>query len=194
MMSATSRSMSRSRSVAFVALSVALMAVSAWISVPLGPVPFTLQTFVAIFVLVCLPPAQAVATMACYVLMGTVGLPVFSGMRGGLGVIMGPTGGYLWGYLVAALAVWAVRAGAHTGNRGQSVQHDVAVAAILLVVSYACGWLQLMLVTGMGPAAAAAAGVAPFVIVDVVKAAVAVATARAVRRAVGSVRGTAKQS
>ena len=195
---ASSHTNSRSRFVAFVGLSVALIAVSAWITVPLGPVPFTLQTFAVIFVLVCLPPKQAIATIACYLLMGALGLPVFSGMRGGLGVLMGPTGGYLWGYLGAALLVWALRAivGARSSNRAVSsdsypIGVDVAIAAVLLVTSYLCGWLQLAFVSGMGLTAAFAAGVAPFIIVDILKAVVAVPAARAVRRAIGLARATA---
>lgn len=94
----------RTRSVAFVGLTIAIMAVSAWVTVPLGPVPFTLQMFAITFAIVVLRPKEAIAAIAGYLLLGAVGVPVFSGMRGGLGVLAGPTGGFLWGYLLGVSA------------------------------------------------------------------------------------------
>ena len=94
----------RTRSLAFVGLSIAIMAVSAWVTVPLGPVPFTLQMFALVFAIVVLTPRECIAAVTGYLLLGAVGLPVFSGMRGGIGVLAGPTGGFLWGYLLGAAA------------------------------------------------------------------------------------------
>lgn len=114
----------RTRSLAFVGLSIAIMAVSAWVTVPLGPVPFTLQMFALVFAIVVLTPRECIAAVTGYLLLGAVGLPVFSGMRGGIGVLAGPTGGFLWGYLLgaaaAALLLWVVRqrVAANAGARG----------------------------------------------------------------------------
>ena len=106
-------SLSRTRSIAFVGLTIAIMAVSAWVTVPLGPVPFTLQMFALTFAIVVLAPRECIAAVTGYLLLGAVGVPVFSGMRGGIGVLAGPTGGFLWGYLLgaaaAALFLWVVR-------------------------------------------------------------------------------------
>ena len=88
---------SRTRSIAFVGLSMALLAVSAWISIPVGPVPFTLQTFVVVFAFLVLTPRECVAALTGYLALGAIGLPLFSSMRGGIGVLAGPTGGFLWG-------------------------------------------------------------------------------------------------
>ena len=103
----------RTRSVAFVGLAIAIIAVSAWVTVPLGPIPFTLQMFAVTFAVVVLSPKEAIASIAGYLLLGAVGVPVFSGMRGGIGVLAGPTGGFLWGYLLgvaaAALFLYVVR-------------------------------------------------------------------------------------
>lgn len=103
----------RTRSVVFVGLTIAIMAVSAWVVVPLGPIPFTLQMFAITFAIVVLSPKEAIAAITGYLLLGAVGVPVFSGMRGGIGVLAGPTGGFLWGYLfgvaAAALFLHAVR-------------------------------------------------------------------------------------
>ena len=91
---------SRSRMVAFTALSIAIIAVSAWVTVPFGPVPFTLQMFAVSFAILVLEPKQAIAAIAGYLVLGAIGVPLFSGMRGGIGVLLGPTGGFLWGYLI----------------------------------------------------------------------------------------------
>jgi len=103
----------RTRSMAFVGLAIAIIAVSAWVTVPLGPIPFTLQMFAVTFAVVVLSPKEAIASIAGYLLLGAVGVPVFSGMRGGIGVLAGPTGGFLWGYLLgvaaAALFLYVVR-------------------------------------------------------------------------------------
>lgn len=95
---------SRTRSIAFVALTIAIMAVSAWVTIPIGPIPFTLQMFAIPFAIVVLSPKQAIAAIAGYLILGAIGVPVFSGMRGGFGVLAGPTGGFLWGYIFGVVA------------------------------------------------------------------------------------------
>lgn len=181
---------SRTRSLAFVGLSIALMAVSAWVSVPLGPVPFTLQTFVMVFAFLVLTPRECIAAITGYLALGAVGLPVFSSMRGGIGVLAGPTGGFLWGFLLgAALAlVFLQVAHPHFAGEGASKRTvfavDLAAGFIFLAVSYVCGWVQLMAVAALSPEAAFATAVAPFIVIDAVKLVAAVCTARAVRLAV----------
>ena len=173
----------QTRSVAFCGLCVAIMAVSAWITVPLGPVPFTLQIFAMVFAILVLPPKEAVASIAIYLLMGAVGIPVFSSMRGGIGVIAGPTGGFLWGYLVGVLVVVAFLKLVERVGVERSARIDFAAAFLFLAVCYLTGWMQLATVAQMGLAAAFATAIAPFIIVDAIKIAAAVAVARAVRKA-----------
>ena len=194
----------RARSLAFCGLTIALMAVSAWISVPLGPVPFTLQTFVMVFALIVLTPGQCLASIGCYLVIGAIGIPVFSSMRGGLGVVLGPTGGFLWGFFVGAVVALAVmrilegsarkeqsassaRLDPQTGarvRRSRELAASFVGAFLFVVVMYLCGWVQLMAISGMGPAAAFVTAVAPFIVVDLVKTIVGVLTARAVNRAI----------
>lgn len=176
---------SRTRSIAFCGLSIALMAVSAWITVPFGPVPFTLQTFVMVFVLLALQPGEALASIALYLGIGALGLPVFSSMRGGIGVLAGPTGGFLWGFLLGAiLAIGILKLAGQFEVKNRALGWDIVAAVAFLAVCYVCGWLQLAFVAGMGLEAAFAAGVAPFVLIDAAKLAFAIVIARAVRRAV----------
>lgn len=172
---------SRTRSIAYIGLTVAIMAVSAWVTIPIGPVPFTLQMFALSFAILVLKPRECLAAVAIYLAIGAIGLPVFSGMRGGIGVIAGPTGGFLWGYLLGALAAIAVLRIAR--RRGVALEAGACVA--FTAVSYLCGWAQFQLVMGVGPLAAFFTAVAPFVVVDLLKIAAAVAAARAVRSAVG---------
>lgn len=132
--------------------------------------------------------------------LGAIGLPVFSGMSGGIAKLMGPTGGFLWGYIfgVAAAAgllyVLRRRMGAAdkanaSDQRGfvaflKNAAAEIVAGLVFTAIAYFCGWLQLMLVMGISPEAAFLAGVAPFVVVDVLKILAAVACARAVKAAV----------
>ena len=186
---------SRTRSIAFIALTTAIMAVSAWVTVPLGPVPFTLQIFAVAFALLVLSPKEAVAAVVAYLALGAVGVPVFSSMRGGIGVLAGSTGGFLWGMLLGVGLAAVVRFGLKAAlmrdgqaSRAKAFGIDFVTCLVFLAVVYVCGWAQLMAVTAMSPAAAFAAGVAPFVIIDLCKLVAAVVCAQAVSAALGHMR------
>ena len=180
---ALTQTSSRSRAIAFTALSIAIMAVSAWITVPIGPVPFTLQMFAVTFAIIVLEPKQAIAAVAGYLALGAIGVPVFSGMRGGIGVLIGPTGGFLWGYFIGvSLAVGLL---ALLRRRGiDNFATCVAAGVVFTAVAYACGWAQYMAVANVGPLQSLAVTVAPFIVVDLVKIIAATAVARTVIRAV----------
>lgn len=184
---------SRTRSIAFVGLTIAIMGVSAWVAIPLGPVMLTLQMFALMFAIMVLTPKQCMAAIAGYLALGAIGLPMFSGMRGGIGMLMGPTGGYLWGFLPAAGAALLVRAALRrvagdangkklTGPKAFAV--DMAACLVFIVVTYACGCFQYAAVVGVDLPAAFAVTIAPFAVPDVLKAVAAVLCARAVSRAI----------
>ena len=198
------RPLSLTRSIAFVGLTIAIMAVSAWVTVPLGPIPFTLQMFAVTFAIVVLKPREAIAAIVGYLLLGAIGVPVFSGMRGGVGVLAGPTGGFLWGYLFGVAAAVLLLMVVRSRSARREAQADPASAAALTgmqkvlgflrvagveivagilftAISYLCGWAQYMAVAGVGPEAAFLACIAPFVVVDLIKIVAAVACARAVK-------------
>lgn len=121
---------------AYIALMAALIALCAWISVPLGPVPFTMQTF-GIFAALGLLGGRR----------GTVGLPVFSGFSAGAGVLFGATGGYLLGYLAAALLFWGL-----TAKLGQTLPVMASAMVLGLVLCYAFGtfWFLTVYTGGSG--------------------------------------------
>ncbi|MEG2725948.1 MAG: biotin transporter BioY [Eggerthellaceae bacterium] len=181
------RTASRTRSLAFCGLSIALMTAAAWITVPFGPVPFTLQTFVMVFALLALTPKECLASIGGYLLIGAVGLPVFSAMRGGIGVLAGPTGGFLWGFLLGAAAalvfIHFTKSIAEQGGK-KALAINLAAALIFMAITYLIGWVQLMFVAALSPAAAFAAAIAPFIIIDAIKIVIAVGVAAAVKKAV----------
>lgn len=157
------------------------MASSAWISLPIGTVPVTLQVFVVVLAALLLPPRWAAASMGVYLALGALGAPVFAGGRGGLGVLVGPTGGYLLGFLVGATLGAVVRS-LLVRREVRDIVADAAGALTVVGVVYLLGWIQLAIVTGSSLGAAFAIGVLPFVVVDVIKAAIAVGVASTLRR------------
>lgn len=171
---------SRTHRTVLAALMASLIAAAAWVSIPAGEVPVTLQTLAIVLVALVLDPADAFAAVGVYVLAGLVGLPVFAGGRAGLAVIAGPTGGFLIGFVLGAPAgAWVRRTlAARTG----SLAADALGAVTVLGVVYALGWAHIAFVLGAGPAAAFTAAVLPFVLPDAVKAAAAVSLAMALRK------------
>ena len=98
------------RNMALCALFAALLAICAWIAIPVGDVAITMQTFGIFLTLGVLGGKRGTVAVVLYLLLGIVGLPVFSGFQGGLGTLMGATGGYIAGFLAAALIYWPVTA------------------------------------------------------------------------------------
>ena len=89
------------KSLVRMAICTALIVVCSWLTVPFT-VPFTMQTFAIFFTVCLLGPWQGGISILVYILLGAVGVPVFSGFRGGLDALLGPTGGYILGFLATA--------------------------------------------------------------------------------------------
>lgn len=170
------------RQVARCGVCIALLAVSAWVTVPLGPVPFTLQTFVLALLPQVMRTHDALFTVVVYLLLGAAGVPVFSGFQAGLGVLLGPTGGYLMGFAAGMPVAGAIAHANALPRRARGVAGGVA----LLAVSYALGTVQLMNVYALDAPAALAVAVVPFVMPDVAKVALSVGVAERVNRALGA--------
>ena len=92
------------RNLVYVALGAALITVCSWISIPMT-IPFTLQTFAVCLIAALLGWRNGLEAVVVYILLGAVGLPVFSGFKGGIGALLGMTGGYIVGFLFTALVV-----------------------------------------------------------------------------------------
>ena len=167
----------RAVDLAYTALFAVLMMVCAWITVPLT-VPFTLQTFGVFAALGTLGGRRGTYAVAAYLLLGLAGLPVFSGFRGGPGVLLGTTGGYILGFLALALLYWAV-----TARLGQRPVVMAAAMVLGLVVCYAFGtaWFLVAYARTAGSIglwAALGMCVFPFVVPDLAKIALAMLLSR----------------
>ena len=184
-MSEKVKNTSRAQSIVRIALTIAIMAVSAWISIPIGPVPFTLQCFAVAFAICVLPAKECLASVGGYLVLGAFGVPVFSSMRGGISILAGVTGGFLWGYFIGALAGLAILAAFKKTGKDRTFVACLCACVAYLLCTYFCGTVQFMGVAGASVQAALAACVIPFVAVDVAKLVAASLVARAVDRAVG---------
>ena len=160
------------RDLARVAMGVALIAVCSWLSVPMT-VPFTLQTFAVCLLAALFGLRLGLWTVVCYLLLGAVGAPVFAGFSGGIAALLGPTGGYLVGFLFTALAV-----GLAVERRGRKLTVLIAAMAlgILLCYTFGTAWFVLVYTRSSGPITVGAAlgmCVFPYLLPDAVKIALA---------------------
>ena len=151
------------------ALMAAVTAVAAQISVPLFPVPFTLQVLAVILSGLLLGPRYGALSQAIYVLVGAVGVPVFAQFSGGLAVILGPTGGYLVSYPVAAAVAGLAARAARNGSRRRALWTGFLWGCAGLAVIYAVGASWLSVVSGLPLTASLAQGVLIFLPFDLIK-------------------------
>ena len=163
------------RKMVICAMLVAVCAVCAQISVPLpgNLVPFTLQTMAVMIVGFLLKPKTALITLGVYFLAGAIGLPVYASAKAGLGALAGPTGGFIWGFVLGGVLISIIY--------GNSFSWFRAILAVVfgLVVIYLCGCIQLAVVANMNWWQAVLSGCVPYLPGEVIKAIVSVLIARA---------------
>ena len=139
-------------------LFAALLAVCAWICIPVGDIAVTLQTFGVALALLLLGGKWGTVSIGIYLLLGMVGLPVFSGFRGGIGALAGVTGGFLWGFLASGLIYRALE------RFGKLPALCAGIGSC-----YVCGCLWFYLYSGGGLWIILLRCVIPFLIPDAVK-------------------------
>ena len=139
-------------------LFAALMAICAWISVPVFDIAFTMQTLAVFLALGLLGGKWGTAAIFIYLLLGAAGMPVFSGFRGGIGMLAGVTGGYLWGFLLSGLTYWALE---------RFGKLPAMIAGQL--ICYLCGCIWFYLYAGGGIWVILLRCVVPFLIPDAAK-------------------------
>ncbi len=156
------------REIAYCALSVALITVCAWISVPFGAIPVSLQTLAVAFLGGLLGARRSLISVAVYLLLGLVGVPVFTGFHAGISALMGPTGGYLFGFLFLALLPALMR---RIPVRGKIKRCALLFAANVLglVFCYLFGTVWFVLLTQSSVPAALTVCVVPFLLPDALK-------------------------
>ncbi|MGL4800206.1 MAG: biotin transporter BioY [Cellulosilyticaceae bacterium] len=150
-----------------VGLGAALMGVFSQLSIPLPTVPLTLQVFGAILLSMVLGAKLGTLMMIVYTLIGAIGIPVFANFGRGVGVLVGPTGGYITGFIVLAFFV-----GMASGRNNKWILWVTTYLALIL--QYAIGTLQLKVVLNMSLGEAMVAGVYPFIIKDLILTGVAI--------------------
>lgn len=151
------------------ALFAAMLCVLAPISVSVGPVPVSLGSFCVCVLALMTDRRCTLMALLLYVALGAVGLPVFAGFVGGGHVLIGPTGGYLFGYIPLALTVSAV------GGRGRSLFRLVAAMVLGYAVCYSLGAAWYAVSVNVSLKTAVAVGVLPFLPFDAIKIAMACA-------------------
>lgn len=171
---------SKTRELNRIALAGAFLVVCSWLTVP-GIVPFTMQSFAVFVVSALLGGRCGFYTVLIYILLGIIGLPVFAGMRGGVGVLFSETGGYLAGFLVGAPVCGIIC------QKFKSITATVAAMLLCLLICYVlgCVWIWSLyfnrgetqnLITILN------SFVLPFLIPDIVKIVLAVSMVRILRK------------
>ena len=153
---------------AYIAVFAVIMAICSWISIP-AQVPFTLQTFAVFLAFGVLGGKRGTMAVLVYILLGAVGIPVFAGFTGGIGVLMGNTGGYILGFLGSALVMWALE---KLPGKRSVIQIFSMIAGLLVCYTFGTLWFMTVyagttgkvgLVTVLGWC------VIPFIIPDLIK-------------------------
>lgn len=158
----------KTKDMAYISLFAVMIALCSWLSVP-ATVPFTLQTFGVFLAVGVLGGKRGTLAVLVYLLLGAIGIPVFAGFEGGIGCIVGSTGGYIVGFLFSALVMWAIE------RLFSKKRWVLALSMVLgLVVCYAFGTIWFMSVyartTGeIGLFTALGWCVFPYIIPDILK-------------------------
>ena len=175
----------KAKDIAKIALFVAILTISAYLTVPFL-IPFTMQTFAVFFACFMLGGLKASIAVAIYILLGAAGVPVFSGFKGGMGAILGPTGGYIVGFVVSTLLYAAV-----TATLGDKAWVKVFAAVMGLAFLYAFG--SLWFAFGYSAGGAGSLGVillkcvVPYIVPDLAKISLAYFVAYRVKKLVPAV-------
>ncbi|WP_419025631.1 biotin transporter BioY [Emergencia sp.] len=151
-----------------IAIFAVLMAVCSWIAVP-TTVPFTMQTFGLFLTVGVLGGKRGTLAILIFILLGAVGIPVFSGFTGGLGILFGTTGGYIIGFIFSGLVMWAMEK--LIGRKTWALALAM-VLAMIVYFTFGTAWFMAVYGRTVGPIGLSAVlgwCVLPFVIPDILK-------------------------
>ena len=169
---------------AYIALFSVMIAVCAWITIPMT-IPFTMQTFGVFLAVGVLGGKRGSLAVLVYLLLGIVGLPVFSGFSGGVGCLVGSTGGYIVGFLLSALTVWGMEA--LFGTRKTWLLALYMVLGLAVCYAFGTAWFLYFYAHNTGPIGLVTAlgwCVFPYIIPDLVKIGLALAIRRRLSAAI----------
>lgn len=158
----------RTKNMVLTAMMTAVICVMGPLSVPIGPVPISFTNLAIYFTMYVLGAKRGTIAYALYMLIGLVGVPVFSKFQSGPGVLVGNTGGYIIGFLPMALVI-----GLFVDRFWKKRIACIAVMEAATWIPYLLGTAWLAHVAGISFKAAFASGVAPFIVIDLIKMAIA---------------------
>jgi biotin transport system substrate-specific component len=148
----------------FASLFAAMTAIGAYMKIPIGPVPITFQVLFVFLAGSILGKKWGPLSMIVYILLGVAGLPVFAGGASGIGVLFGPTGGYIIGFVIAAFVIGMLTE--RVKSAGLVLNSFYMIIGLIII--YTLGAAQLMIEAQLEPIEAVISGVAPFVIGDLI--------------------------
>lgn len=166
------------QSLTLTALMAAILCIVGPFVIPVGMVPMSLTNMVIYLTIILLEKKRATISVAIYLLIGFVGIPVYAGFTGGAGKLLGPTGGYLIGYLVLSWVAGTVL--------GRLEKARILALSIGTVGLYLVGTLWLMLNSKLDFVTALSVGVFPFLAFDIIKIILAVSIGNAIKKRIGS--------
>ena len=176
----TSRTSLTITDITHISLSAAFMAICSWIALP-AAVPFTLQTFAVFLICGLLGGRRGTLAVMLYIFLGAVGLPVFSGFTGGIGHLIGPTGGYIFGFIFTALIMWLIE---YMNGRSIPALCVSMIAGLLLCYAIGTEWFVFIYSRVNEPVSFGTAlgmCVLPYIIPDVCKIALALMLVKRIR-------------
>lgn len=167
-MSTAAVSKSKTYDLVYIGVFAVLMAVCSWISIPTA-VPFTLQTFGVFMAVGVLGGKKGTAAVGLYLLLGVLGVPVFAGMTGGIGVLLGTTGGYIIGFFFSALVMWAME---KLPGKKSVIQMISMITGLLVCYIFGTLWFMMVYMKNQGAVGLMTVlgwCVIPFIIPDILK-------------------------
>jgi len=129
-----------------IAVLTALISVTSWISIPIGDIPITIQTLVVMLIGLFLSPKNSFLSILAYIIIGAMGLPVFAGGKGGLGIILGPTGGFLISFIFAVIFISKMKNEKIINNE---IVRIVIVLLLANIIIYMFGWTYFAVYNGL---------------------------------------------
>lgn len=171
----------RTRDLVYIGVFATLISICSWISIP-ASVPFTLQTMGVFTAVGLLGGKRGTLSVLTYILLGMIGVPVFAGFSGGVGVVLGTTGGYILGFLFSALAMWGMET---LFGRSKMILAVSMVAGLFVCYAFGTAWFMTVYTHNSGAVGLSAVlgwCVIPFIIPDLIKIAAALFLANRLKR------------